>query len=135
MQDKNNLNNIKKYIEDILGSKTTLKDKLPTKKQKEKKQFCDMLSNLQFVNDRTMGLKHDYKVDMDEYDDPFYSIIDSLLILKYNSEQLSIIQWWLYDKFTTTGETLVLLNKETGEEIPSETPEDIWELIKDYGKH
>ncbi len=63
MTNKGDLQNIKSYIEDILGGKTTLKNKLPVKKQKEKTLFCDMLYNLQYVNDRTLGMKHDYKVD------------------------------------------------------------------------
>lgn len=130
MTNKGDLQNIKSYIEDILGGKTTLKNKLPVKKQKEKTLFCDMLYNLQYVNDRTLGMKHDYKVDMMQYDDPFYSVIEGMFKLHYNQEQQNIINWWLYDKFLPTGEVLILTNKTTEEIIPSETPEDVWDLIQ-----
>ena len=134
MSKEDNVGKIKSYIEDILGTKSSLRKKLPAKKSKEKELFCEILQNLQFVNSRTMGMKHDYKVNMMEYDDPFYIALENLIKLHYTQEQQNVINWWLYDKFLPTGEVLILTNKETEEVIPSETPEDIWDLIQDHEK-
>jgi hypothetical protein len=134
MSKKDNVDKIKSYIDDILGTNSSLKDKLPSKLSVNKELFCDMLKDLQFINDRTMGLKHDYKINMIDYDDPFYTAIENLLIIHYTQEQQNIINWWLYDKFLPTGETLILTDKDTEEIIPSDTPEDIWDLIQDYEK-
>jgi hypothetical protein len=134
MSKKDNVDKIKSYIDDILGTNSSLKDKLPSKLSINKELFCDMLKDLQFVNDRTMGLKHDYKMNMMDYDDPFYTAIENLIIIHYTQEQQNIINWWLYDKFLPTGETLILTDKDTEEIIPSDTPEDIWDLIQDYEK-
>jgi hypothetical protein len=131
MSKKDNVNKIKSYIDDILGTKSSLKQKLPTKKIYEREKFCEILQNLQFANSRTLGMKHDYKINMMDYDDPFYTAIENLIKLNYSQEQQNLINWWLYDKFLPTGETLVLTNKETEEIIPSETPEDIWDLIQE----
>ena len=130
MSKEENVNKIKSYIDDILGTKSSLKDKLPTKKSYERDLFCTILRELQFVNNRTLGMKHDYKVNMLEYDDPFYTAIECFFKLHYTQEQRNMVNWWLYDKFLPTGEVLILTNKETEEVIPSETPEDIWELIQ-----
>jgi hypothetical protein len=132
MAKKDNINKIKSYIDDILGTKSSLRKKLPIKKSYEKELFCELLTNLQFVNARTMGMKHDYKVNMMEYDDPFYIALENIIKLHYTPEQRNIINWWLYDKFLPTGETLILTNKETEEEIPSDTPEDVWDLIQEH---
>jgi len=134
MSKEDNVGKIKSYIEDILGTKSSLRKKLPAKKSKEKELFCEILQNLQFVNSRTMGMKHDYKVNMMEYDDPFYIALENLIKLHYTQEQQNVINWWLYDKFLPTGEVLILTNKETEEVIPSETPEDIWDLIQEEKK-
>jgi hypothetical protein len=40
-----------------------------------------------------------------------------------------MINWWLYDKFLPSGDILILNDAETEKEIPTETPEDIWDLI------
>jgi hypothetical protein len=129
MSKKDNVKIIKSYIDDILGTKSSLKEKLPSKKSYEKELFCNILRDLQFVNSRTMGMKHDYKINMMDYDDPFYTSIECLIKLHYTQEQQNVINWWLYDKFLPTGEVLILTNKDTEEIIPSETPEEIWELV------
>ena len=134
MAKKDSVNKIKSYIDDILGTKSSLRKKLPAKKSKEKELFCEILQNLQFVNGRTLGMKHDFKVNMMEYDDPFYITIENLFKLNYTQEQQNVINWWLYDKYLPTGEVLVLTNKETEEVIPSETPEDVWDLIQEHEK-
>ena len=131
MSKKDNVRKIKSYIDDILGTKSSLKNKLPSKKSLEKELFCSMLRDLQFVNSRTMGMKHDYKINMMDYDDPFYTSIENLLKLHYTQEQQNLINWWLYDKFLPTGETLILTHKDTEEIIPSDTAEDIWDLIQE----
>ena len=131
MSNKNNVDKIKSYIDDILGTKSSLRKKLPSKKSHEKDLFCEVLHNLQFVNTRTMGMKHDYKINMMDYDDPFYATIENLFQLNYTQEQRNLVNWWLYDKFLPTGEVLILTDKETEEIIPSDTPEDIWELIQE----
>ena len=131
---KGNVDKIKSYIEDVLGTKSSLRDKLPAKKLKEKELFCEVLQNLQFVNSRTLGMKHDYKVNMMDYDDPFYIAIENLFQLNYTQEQRNLINWWLYDKFLPTGEVLILTDKEDGSVIPSDTPEDIWDLMQEHEK-
>tara|TARA_B100000424_G_C22719898_1_gene391101 strand:+ start:220 stop:648 length:429 start_codon:yes stop_codon:yes gene_type:complete len=129
---EDNIDKIKSYIEDILGAKSSLREKLPVKISHEKKLFCEVLQNLQFVNGRTLGMKHDYKVNMMDYDDPFYVAIENLFRLHYTQEQRNVINWWLYDKFLPTGEVLILTDKATEEVIPSDTPEDIWDLIQQH---
>jgi hypothetical protein len=134
MSKKDNVEKIKSYIDDILGTKSSLKNKLPSKKSYERELFCNMLRDLQFVNGRTMGMKHDYKINMMDYDDPFYTAIECLIKLHYSKEQQNIINWWLYDKFLPTGEVLILTNKDTEEIIPSDTPEEVWDLIQEHEK-
>ena len=132
MSKKDNVKHIKKYIDDVLGAKSSLREKLPSKISHKKQLFCEILQNLQFVNGRTMGMKHDYKINMMDYDDPFYTSIECLIKLHYTQEQQNVINWWLYDKYLPTGEVLMLTDKETEEVIPSDTPEDVWDLIQEH---
>ena len=131
MARKDNVRKIKSYIDDILGAKSSLREKLPSKKSHERDLFCEILQNLQFINSRTMGLKHDYKINMMEYDDPFYVALENMFKLHYTQEQRNLVNWWLYEKFLPTGEVLILTDKKTDELIPSDTPEDIWDLIQE----
>ena len=49
---------IKKYIDEILNTKSSLIAKRPLKQDKLKKLFCNMLTEIQFVNARAVGIKH-----------------------------------------------------------------------------
>ena len=125
---------IKKYIDEILNTKSSLIAKRPLKQDKLKKLFCNMLTEIQFVNARAVGMKHDYNLDFTEYDEPFFKAIEASIKLQFSEKQKNLINWWLYDKFLPSGDILVLSDKETEEIIPSDTPEDIWNLIQEHEK-
>jgi len=131
MSKKENVKKIKKYIDEILNVKSSLTAKRPVKQDKLKKLFCTVLNELQFINARAVGMKHDYNIDFTEYDDPFFRAISSLIKLHFSEKQRSMINWWLYDKFLPTGDVLILNDNETDEVIPTETAEDIWDLLQD----
>ena len=125
---------IKKYIDEILNTKSSLTAKRPLKQEKLRKLFCTALTEIQFVNARLVGMKHDFNVDFTEYDEPFFKAIESLMKLHFNDKQRSMINWWLYDKFLPSGDVLVLNDSDTHEEIPTDTPEDIWDLLQELKK-
>ena len=131
MSKKENVKKIKKYIDEILNTKSSLTAKRPVKQDKIKKLFCTVLNEIQFINARAVGMKHDYNIDFTEYDDPFFKTISSLFKLHFTDKQRSMINWWLYDKFLPSGDVLVLNDNDTHEEIPTETPEDIWDLLQE----
>ena len=134
MAGDDSVKKIQKSINDILGIKSGLIKKRPSVKAKRRELFKTVLTGLAQVNGRSLGLKHDYHIDFIEYDEIFFSVIEALLDLQFNRQQKSIIEWYLYDKILPTGETLILTNQKTGEEIPTETPDDIWDLVQQYEK-
>ena len=133
-EEEDEIKKIQKSIDDILGVESGLAKKRASFKNKKRENFNIILAGLAHLNSRSIGLKHDYHIDFMEYDEIFFSIIESLMTLHFNKEQKSIIEWFLYDKFLPTGEMLVLSDAKTGKEIPSDTPDDIWELVQQYEK-
>ena len=129
MSKRENVKKIKKYIDEILNTKSSLTAKRPLKQDKLKKLFCTVLNEVQFINARAIGMKHDFNIDFTEYDDPFFRAISALMKLHFNEKQRSMINWWLYDKFLPSGDVLILNDNETDEVIPTETAEDIWDLL------
>ena len=134
MSKKENVKKIKKYIDEVLNTKSSLTAKRPVKQDKLKELFCNVLNELAFINARAVGMKHDFNVDFTEYDDTFFRAISSLMKLHFTDRQRSMINWWLYDKFLPSGDILVLNDNETHEEIPTDTPEDVWNLILEIKK-
>ena len=131
---KEEINKIQKSIEEILGTESGLSKKRPSVLDKKREHFNVILNGLAHINARSLGLKHDYRVDFIEYEDIFFNVIESLLKLYFNKDQRALINWWLYDKFLPNGDVLILNDSQEGNEIPTETPDDIWELIQRYEK-
>ena len=125
-----NVKKIKKYIDEILNTKSSLTAKRPVKRDRLRNLFCTMLNEIQFVNARAVGMKHDFNVDFTEYDESFFRVIESLMKLHFTEKQRSMINWWLYDKFLSSGDVLILNDNETHEEIPTETADDLWDLLE-----
>ena len=132
MSKRENVKKIKKYIDEILNTESSITAKRPVKQDRLRQSFCTILNEIQFINARAIGMKHDFNVDLTEYDEPFFRAIESLMKLRFNEKQRNMINWWLYDKFLPSGDVLILNDNETHEEIPSETPEDVWELIQKF---
>tara|TARA_R110002167_G_scaffold219891_1_gene424469 strand:- start:163 stop:582 length:420 start_codon:yes stop_codon:yes gene_type:complete len=132
--DESNIVKIQKTIDDILGVKSGLSKKRASVKNKKRELFNLVVMGLGHLNGRSIGLKHDYKIDFIEYDEMFFNVIEALMKLCFNKEQRQIIEWFLYDKFLPDGSMLILKDENSGEEIPTDTPDELWVLVQQYEK-
>ena len=122
---------LKKDLKKILKIKGNITRSRPVRGQIKKEHFCRFIENYKFANDRALMLKTDFQVDFVHFEEPFVQAIESLLKLQFNKNQTQLIEWWLYEKFNQQdGTVLQLNNTETEEEIPSDTPEELWFLLQ-----
>ena len=121
---------LKKDLKNILKIKGAVTKQRPVKGLIKKEAFCRFIDNYKFANDRTLLLKTDFAVDFVNFEEAFVQSIEALLEASFNKNQVQIIQWWLYDKWSAGDEVLQLNNVETGDEIPSDTPEELWDLVQ-----
>ena len=122
---------LKKDLKNILKIKGKVTKSRPVKGQIKKEHFCRFIENYKFANDRALMLKTDFQVDFVHFEETFVQAIESLLKLQFNKNQTQLVEWWLYEKFNQQdGTVLQLNNTETEEEIPSDTPEELWFLLQ-----
>ena len=122
---------IKKDLNDILKIKGKISKERPVKGLIKRETFCRFIDNYKFANDRAILLKQDFQVDFVNFEEPFVQAIEALVKLHFNKSQVSLIEWWLYEKWNLTGdEILQLENQETKEAIPTDTAEDLWDLLQ-----
>lgn len=121
---------LKKDLNDILKIKGKVTKERPVKGFIKKEHFCRFMDNYKFANDRALVMKQEYQVDLVSFEEPFVQAIESLIKLHFNKAQSQIIEWWLYDKWQVDGSVLQLNNTETGEDIPSDSPEELWDLLQ-----
>ena len=60
-----------------------------------------------------------------------YSLFDKLLSLEFDECAIDDINWWLWEK---EGDPEMKMWDKDGNEIPTETIEDLWEIVKDNRK-
>ncbi len=131
MEDENHM---RRNLRELLGSDIILRKKRLTKQSKSKQIFCEVLNDIKLLMERSYCLEHDYGISLEGWDEKFLYVVDGLLNLKFEKPQRDLINWWLFDKHTSTGEVQELTDMESGAEIPSDTAADIWELISSIKK-
>ena len=123
-------NQLKKDLKDILKIKGAVTKQRPVKGLIKKEAFIRFINNYKYANDRTLILKLEHAIDFVNFEEPFIQAIEALLELHFNKNQKQILEWWLYEKWNQpNGDVLQLENTETGEELPTDTPEQLWDLI------
>lgn len=103
-----------------------------------------MITKEQFI--KVINLARDYENEVDKWNDfgiqiyemPIYEIhgqlFDTLIDSLFTEDGVDWISWWLYERISIiTGESLPAYN-EDGSIIPTDTVEDLWNIVKDYRK-
>lgn len=96
-----------------------------------KEQFIKLITDHRKYNDRldevedVLGFAI-YDCDWVEYGNILF---DEVLGLLFQEESVDDINWWLYEKCERPD--YKMWDKD-GKEIPTETLDDLWEIVKDY---
>lgn len=73
---------------------------------------------------------HSNPFEMDWVEYTYYLFLDALN-LAFNEEGVEDITWWVFEK---QGNSDLKMWDANGDEIPTETIDDLWELVKDNRK-
>ena len=98
-----------------------------------KEQFIKLITDHRKHNDRldevedVLGFAI-YDCDWVEYGNILF---DEVLGLLFQEEGVDDINWWLYEKCECPD---YKMRDKDGNEIPTETLYDLWEIVKDYRK-
>jgi len=119
---------IKKAVDQLLSINSTVKRKKKAYLDKQKDLFTSIIMAMQATQVRTNLVNSELKVDFSTYDEMYLQIIDSLILLHFGKEGFEVINFYLYDKFNLDGSVNELFDDED-KVVPSETPEDIWNIL------
>jgi hypothetical protein len=89
-------NSIKKAVDSLLKINSTVKRKKKAHIEKQKDLFINIINALQASQVRSNILYNDLKLDYANYDELFYQIIDSLILLHFGNEGYELISFYLY---------------------------------------
>ena len=123
-------------IREVLKGGSNLKFRISTKSldksEFKKKAFITMITRMREIEDRKDFLGEEIGIDVTAYEDKFFQVIESLLKLTFNTNQLEMIQLYLYQLLPDKdwdGTIMVRKNKKE-EKVNFRTSEEVWEVIK-----
>lgn len=128
MKDKKE---IRKVLKNSLNLRFQLRHNSPTQEQIEKALFIDCIKTMVEIQDRTEFMISEMGMDMIAYEDRFYRVIENLFKLHFSTEQLSLIQLYLYElkPDKSWDGTIELKLKDKVSIVQFKEPKDVWEVV------
>jgi hypothetical protein len=123
---KPNLNNF--------GNKLKFKERV--KKQKtitEKDLFIESMTMLEEAWNRSNESYEKFKINLLEYEEQFYQVIEGFILLKYGVWKTEIILWYIFARVDADGVIIPLAYKikdQEEEEILLNNPSELWDFLK-----
>ena len=103
----------------------------------EKETFIETVVLLEHCWLRTNFLHEEVKIDLWNYEENYYKVIENLIFMKYSEEIANLILWYVYDRFDADGKILgldvIFPGKEPKRHI-LKSPTDLWNLIEKINK-
>jgi hypothetical protein len=127
--DNSHEQNVKIAIDKILGQETDMKRRKKSVEDQKRIYFKNIIENIIAVEERSSQVEQDYSLDFTKYNASFFVIIDDLFKLYFTKEQINVINFYLYDRYTLDGKVLDLTDS-ANNIIKLDTPDDLWFLIK-----
>jgi hypothetical protein len=112
--------------------KLTKREVPPNKKLTDKEIFIDLISRLEHSWNNSNELYEKFKVNLLEYEENLFSLIEDLILIHFGEWKTEIMLWYVYGRIDDDGNLYSLLlsnEKNEQEEIIIDTPLQLWDFI------
>ena len=117
---------IKKVIEQILGSSITMRDDSTPPKDGLKEEFVNMIKTYQKVWERQDGFLKEQGVDLTKYDEDYFKVIESLINFCFDEGAADAILFYVYSYKDENTPPFIDKN---GNEHYFKGIDDLWEFL------
>lgn len=90
-------------FDQMLGITTVIKKRKQPKKSNKKELFLSIFKKYEDMLIKSTNLQMQYDIDLTAYEDPFYSIIDDLILLGFGEEIYKVVSFYLYKRVNQDG--------------------------------
>lgn len=123
------LHSLKQSLDQLLQADTSIKRKNKKSYDQKRDLFINVINQFEAAITKSYLLEKDYKIDMSKYEENFYQIIDSLILLSFGKDVYELLSFYFYERFNPDGSENGIIIEETGEEVFIKDALELWDLI------
>jgi len=130
--DQNLRNSLQEAFEQLLKSSVLIKKQRRNKAFKKKILFISLIEQYEKALNKSARLQSEFGLDLFDYEEPFYGVIDKLMLLMWGTNVYELITFYLYERLNLDGTMNYLVEaKEDGSEVEIflKTPEDLYNYL------
>ena len=130
--DQNLQNSIHEAFKQLLNSPILIKNQRRNKAFKKKILFISLIEQYEKALNKSNRLQSEFGLDLFEYEEPFYGVIDKLMLLTWGMNVYELVTFYLYERLNLDGTLNYLVEtKEDGSEVEVflKTPEDLYNYL------
>lgn len=116
-------------VDSILGTKTLIRRKRKSNSDKKREAFYNLINSIDELNVRQNLMYADLNLDFSNYDEKFFTVIDTLLFMNFGKECMEVISFYLYERVNADGTLNAILDEED-QEIILNNPYELWNLLR-----
>ena len=126
---KDPLNSLKQSLDQLLQADTSIKRKNKKSYDQKRDLFLNVINQFENAITKSYLLEKDFKIDMSKYEENFYQIIDSLVLLSFGKDVYELLSFYFYERYNPDGSENGIIIEETGEEVFIKDAMELWDLI------
>ena len=123
------LNSLKQSLDQLLQADTSIKRKNKKSYDQKRDLFINIKNQFEAAITKSYLLEKDFKIDMSKYEEGFYQIIDSLILLSFGKQVYELLSFYFYERYNPDGSENGLIIEETDEEIFVKDATELFDLI------
>jgi hypothetical protein len=129
-------NEYKKNLEEgfnkLFNSSIILRKQKINKENKKKQLFLSIIKEYETTLQKSLDLSNQFKIDLYEYEESYFNVIDKLMLLMWGENSYEIINYYLYERHSLDGKINEIIEiDELGNEksIFLKKPEDLYNYL------
>ena len=126
---KDPLHSLKQSLDQLLQADTSIKRKNKKSYDQKRDLFINVVNQFEHAITKSYLLEKDHKIDMSKYEESFYQIIDSLVLLAFGKDVYELLSFYFYERYNPDGSENGLIIEETNEEVFVKDAMELWDLI------
>lgn len=128
MDNEKHAQGVKITLEEMIGTDLSLRRKKKNENDLNRELFEKTINALERANIRTAIVGTEFSIDLSNYDELFYDIIDNLVRMNFGKEASELIFFYVYERLNPDG-TINELRDQNDVPIILNNPTELWDLV------